>query len=336
MRWLMRLISRSFVWSVFAFGCAASALCGAPAAANVVVVLNSGEASVSLVDPTTRKEVRRFEVGKEPHHLMRTPDGQSLIVGNAVSNDLHFVDPATGAIQRRMRNIPDPYQLGYSPDRKWFVTAALRLDRIDLYSVRGEGPSKEFVPIKQLKVPKAPSHIVFSADSQFVFATLQDSFEVVAVRLSDQTVAWKLKVGDLPAGIWITPDDRHLLVGVMGKDYVEVIDWRAQKSVRQIKTGKGAHNFRPLGDGRHVLVSNRVENTVSVLDMLTLEKKRDIKIPNGPDCMDVTADGKHVWVTQRWSKSVAVVDLASGTVIDTIAVGKSPHGIHLTHNAPWR
>jgi YVTN family beta-propeller protein len=306
------------------------------AAANMVVVLNSGEASVSLIDPATRKEVRRFEVGKEPHHLMRTPDGQSLIVANAVSNDLHFLDPATGDIQRRMRNIPDPYQLGYSPDRKWFVTAALRLDRVDIYAVEGEGPTKSFRPVRQVRVPDAPSHLIFSADSSMVFATLQDSHEVVAIRLADQSIAWKLKVGDLPAGIWMTPDDRHLLVGVMGKDYVEVIDWRAQKSVRQIRTGKGAHNFRPLGDGRHVFVTNRVESTVSVIDMQTLEKKYDIPVPNGPDCMEVTADGKLLWVTQRWSKSVAVVDIAARKVIDTIAVGKSPHGIFFANSAVWR
>jgi DNA-binding beta-propeller fold protein YncE len=231
MRWFMSLIFRLLLGSVVVLGAASAA---GSAGASVVVVLNSGEASVSLIDPATRKEIKRFEVGKEPHHLMRTPDGHSLIVGNAVSNELHLLDPASGAVQRRMRNIPDPYQLGYSPDRKWFVTAALRLDRIDVYAVQGEGPTKSFLPVKQLKVPDAPSHMAFSADSQFVFATLQDSFEVVAIRLADQSVAWKMKVGRLPAGIWMTPDDRHLLVGVMGEDYVEVIDWRAQKSVRRI------------------------------------------------------------------------------------------------------
>jgi len=306
------------------------------ALANVLVVLNSGEASVSLIDPQTRKELRRFEVGKEPHHLMRTPDGKSLIIANAVSNDLHFLDPATGEIQRRMRNIPDPYQLGYSPDRKWFATAALRLDRVDLYAVEGEGAAKTFRPVKQIKVPDAPSHLIFSADSSMVFATLQDSFEVVAIRLADQSIAWKMKVGDLPAGIWMTPDDKHLLVGVMGKDYVEVIDWRAQKSVKRIATGKGAHNFRPLGDGRHVFVTNRVENTVSVIDMQTLEKKYDIKVPNGPDCMEVSADGKTLWVTQRFGKSVAVIDIPARQVVASIPVGKSPHGIFIADSAPWK
>jgi YVTN family beta-propeller protein len=315
---------------------AVSGLAAGGALANVLVVLNSGEASVSLIDPQTRKELRRFEVGKEPHHLMRTPDGQSLIVANAVSNDLHFLDPKTGEIQRRMRDIPDPYQLGYSPDRKWFVTAALRLDRIDVYAVQGEGPTKNFKPVKQIKVPDAPSHLIFSADSSMVFATLQDSHEIVAIRMADQSIAWKMKVGDLPAGIWMTPDDRHLLVGVMGKDYVEVIDWRAQKGVKRIATGKGAHNFRPLGDGRHVFVTNRIENTVSVIDMQVLEKKYDIKVPSGPDCMEVSADGKTLWVTQRFAKSVAVVDIGARQTVATIPVGKSPHGIFIAQSAPWK
>jgi YVTN family beta-propeller protein len=311
---------------------AAMALWASVARANVVVVLNSGDANVSVIDPAARKELRRVDVGKEPHHLMLTPDARSLIVANAASNDLHFIDPADGAIQRRVRNIPDPYQIGYSPDRRWFVANALRLNRVDVYAAEGD----TLRPVRQVTLAKSPSHMVFSADSAWVFVTLQDSHEIAAIRLADQSVAWKMKVGDLPAGIWMTPDDKHLLVGVMGRDYVEVIDWHEKKSVKQIKTGKGAHNFRPLGDGRHVFVSNRVDNTISLIDQSTLEKLYDIAVPGGPDCMDVSADGKTLWVTMRWSKKVGVVDIAARKLIDSIPVGRSPHGIFLTHSAPWK
>jgi YVTN family beta-propeller protein len=316
------------------FALVALPLCGW--ANNVVVVLNSGEASVSVIDQTERREIRRFEVGKEPHHLIRTPDGGSLIVANAMSNDLHFLDAATGDVQRRLRNMPDPYQLAYSPDRKWFVTAALRLDRVDVYAAEGEGAQANFRPVRQIALSKSPSHLVFSADSQFVFVTVQDSHEIAAIRLADQTVAWRLGIGELPAGIWMTPDDRHLLVGVMGKDYVEVVDWRSQQRVKRIVTGKGAHNFRPLGDGRHVFVSNRVDNTISLIDQQTLEKKYDIPVPSGPDCMDVSADGKLLWVTQRWAKQVAIVDIEARKVLQTIPVGKSPHGIFFANSAAWK
>lgn len=303
-----------------------------PALAGVVVVLNSGDATISLIDPDTRKEVKRYPVGKEPHHLMATPDGKSLIVANAISNDLMFLDPHSGEVQRRVRDIADPYQIGYSPDKTWFVVAGNRLNRVDIYAASGQ----ELRPVKSLSQSKTPSHIAFSADSRNAFVTLQDSNEVVAIRLADQSVLWKMKIGDMPAGIWMTPDDKHLLVGMTGADYVDVIDWRLQKSVKRIPTAKGAHNFRPLGDARHVLVSNRVDNTISVLDQALLEKRYDIPVPGGPDCMEVTADGRFIWVTQRWIKSVAVVDIAQRKVVASIPVGRSPHGIFFAGSAPWK
>jgi YVTN family beta-propeller protein len=134
----------------------------------------------------------------------------------------------------------------------------------------------------------------------------------------------------------MTPDEKHLLVGIMGEDYVEVIDWRQQKSVRRIVTGKGAHNFRPLGDGRHVFVGNRVAGTVSLVDQATLEKKADIAVPHGPDCMEVSADRRWLWITQRWGKSVAVVDIEARRIVHSIPVGRSPHGIFFVNSAPWR
>lgn len=302
------------------------------AAAEIAVVLNSGDASISVIDPVARQELRRFDTGKEPHHLMITPDARSLIVANAAGNDLQFIDPLSAAPQRRVHNIADPYQIGYSPDRHWFVVNALRLNRVDVYAIDGE----DFRLVKSLKLPKAPSHMIFSGDSSTVFVTLQESNEIAAIRLTDQTLLWKMNVGDLPAGIWMTPDDRHLLVGIMGRDYVDVIDWRAQKSVKQIKTGKGAHNFRPLGDGRHVFVSNRVDNTISLVDQNTFEKVYDIAVPGGPDCMDVSADGQTLWVTQRWKKQVSIIDIAQRRVVQSISVGRSPHGVFLSRSAAWK
>jgi YVTN family beta-propeller protein len=132
----------------------------------------------------------------------------------------------------------------------------------------------------------------------------------------------------------MTPDDKYLLVGIMGADYVEVIDWRAQKTVKRIKAGDGTHNFRALGDKRHTFVSNRVSNTINIIDQQTLENVGTINVPGGPDCMELTKDGKTLWVTLRWIKKVAVVDVASRKVIKLIPVGRSPHGVFFADAAP--
>jgi len=298
--------------------------------ANVVVVLNSRDATVQLLDQKTGADNGTFAVGKEPHHLMATPDNKSVIVASSVGNELIFLDPVSGKVQRRLADVLDPYQIGFSPDQKWFVSASLRLDRVDVYKYEGGN----LLLSKRLPLARMPSHIAFDAASTTAFVTQQGSDQVSAIDLKTQTVKWTLPVGKLPAGIAMTPDDKYLLVGIMGSDYVEVIDWRAQKTVKRIKTGNGAHNFRALGDRRHVFVSNRVQNSINIIDQVTLENVGMIPVPGGPDCMELTNDGKTLWVTLRWIKKVAVIDVASRKVIKMIPVGRSPHGVFFANSAP--
>ncbi len=311
------------------FGCG---LTLAPANAAVVVVLNSRDATVTLLDSVTYQEIGSFPVGKEPHHLMATPDNTSLIVASSVGNELLLLDPKSGQIQRHIKGILDPYQIGFSPDQKWFVVNALRLDRVDFYRFEGKTP----VLIKRVPLAQLPSHMAFDAQSSTVFVTQQGNDKVSAIDLATQEIKWTMAVGSLPAGISMTPDNKYLLVGIMGSDVVEVIDWRTQKIIKRIKAGKGTHNFRALGDGRHVLVSNRVSNTINIIDQQTLENVGTIPVPGGPDCMEVTQDGKTIWATLRWIKKVAVIDVASRRVIKLIPVGRSPHGVYFFNHAPRR
>ena len=166
---------------------AAAMLCAAvPALANLVVVLNSRDASVTLLDRDTGAEKGVIPVGKEPHHLIPTPDGRELIVASAVGNELIFLDAATGAVNRRLPNIPDPYHLAFSPDRKWLVIAANRLDRVDVYR------ASDYTLAKRFEAPSIPSHIAFSPDSKYAFVTLQGSNELAAVDLATDRKSTRL------------------------------------------------------------------------------------------------------------------------------------------------
>jgi YVTN family beta-propeller protein len=264
---------------------------------------------------------------------MATPDNSSLIVANSVSNNLMFVDPKTGKVQRWVENIEDPYQIGFSPDRKWLVTTGLRLDRLDIYHY--DSQKNQMTLASRLPLAVMPSHMAFTNDSKTVFVTLQVSGELAAIDLATQTVKWKMKVGKVPAGLWMTPGDKYLLIGMTGADYVAVVDWRNQKIVKTIPTGKGAHNFRSLADGKHVAVSNRVASTISIIDEDALTNVGDITgLMPGPDDMELSADKRYLWVTFRFAKHIGVIDLTTRKLIQTIAVGRSPHGIYFFDRAP--
>lgn len=295
----------------------------AAAHAESVVILNSEDASYSIVDRATRTELTRLPLGREPHHLAVTPDGKEVLLASTVTNDLVALDAGNGGPRRIVRDIVDPYQLGYSPDGKWFVTTAYRLDHIDIYRADG------FKLASRVFMDGLPSHLAFDGDSKTVFVTLQQSNRVVAFDLETQSIKWTVEIGKAPAGALMLPDNKRLLIALTGEDSVVTLDPRDGSVIGRLQTGRGAHNFWPKGDGRHWFLSNRIEGTLSLIDTQEMKVVGSIKVPGGPDCMDITADGKELWITQRFLRRVAVVDLAQMKVVASIPVGKSPHGVFI-------
>lgn len=297
-----------------------------------IFVLNSLDASVSVINPATWTETKRIATGKEPHHLYLTPDEKSVIVANAMSDSLTFIDPKTAEVQRTIRGIIDPYHLRFSPDMKWFVTAANRLNHIDIY--RWDGT--DITLVKRIATSKTPSHLWIDSKSTTVYSTMQDSNELVAIDLATQTIKWRTPTGAVPADVYGTADDKFVLVALTGGDAVEVYDVSSSqpKRTKSIRTALGAHAFRAMGDKRHLLASNRVANTISKIDLQTMEVVDTFTAPGGPDCMDVSRDGKQILVTSRWAKKLTVIDVATRKVVKQVNVGKSPHGVWTLDHAP--
>lgn len=294
-----------------------------------IIVLNSLDASISVIDAATFTTVKKVPTGKEPHHLYLTPDEKSLIVANALADSLTFLDPKTGDVQRVLDGISDPYHLRFSPDMKWFVTAANRLNHVDIYRWQPGDLKAPLKLVARVPAPRTPSHLSIDSKSTVVYASLQDSDELVAIDLATQKARWKIPVGKLPADVYLTADDRLLLLGLTGDKFVEVYDvgQNPPRLVKRIETGAGAHAFRALGDKRHVFVSNRVANTVSKVDTHSLTVVESYPAPGGPDCMEMMADGKTLLVTSRWARTLTVIDTRQKKVVRQVPVGRSPHGV---------
>jgi YVTN family beta-propeller protein len=315
---------------------AAGAVHAQAAVRRPVFVLNSLDADVSVIDAAAWKETRRIPTGKEPHHLYLSPDEKTLLVANALSNSITLLDPASAAVVRTVPDIVDPYHLRFSPDMAWFVTAANRLDHVDLYRWQPADSAQPFKLIKRLAAPKTPSHLAIDSRSSVVYVSLQDSNELLAIDLATQALRWKIATGKMPADLYLSADDKTLLVALTADKVVEAWDVAgpAPKLVRRIVTGDGAHAFRAQGDKRHVFVSNRVANTISRIDVQTLEVRGSFACPGGPDCMELLADGKTLLVSARWARRLSVIDSSNGTVLAQVPVGRSPHGVWTLDHAP--
>jgi len=308
---------RLFLFVLLALSIPASAMAG-----GIAFVVNSNGSSISVIDMATQKEVRRIPSLREPHHLILSPDGRSLLVGDTAGNQIMFIDPNTGEVQKRLP-IADPYQLLFSPDNRLLVVNGLARNQVDVYD------AVSMKLLKRFPVVATPSHLTYSPDSSTVFVSLQDSDKLAAFDLRTMTEKWTVPVGKTPAGVlWL---NGRVLVADMGTDYVAVVDPADGKVVDRIVTGKGVHQLFLSPDRKILWVNDRAGGTTVSVDAATLKVIRSYAIPGGPDDIDFAPNGK-LWITRRWAESVAVLDPVTGT-FETIAVGRSPHGLFLNPHA---
>jgi len=289
-----------------------------PARADLLYVLNSGDADVQVLDAGTREEVRRIPILREAHHLVWAPDHSVLLIGDSGGNEMLFVQPATGEVIKRER-ISNPYHMEFSPDGKHLVVTSLRRNQVDIYAWSGT----DLTLTGRLRVDRTPSHLAYRPDSKVVYVTLQGSRSLIAISLETNQPLWTMEVGRDPAGVVWHHD--KLLVGIMGSDHVAVVDPVTHTVERRIVVGRGAHALFVAPNDGPVYVTSRVESRITVLDPGTLATLYAWNVPGGPDCLSFDPDGK-VWATLRWAGRVALVDAEAGTMEET-RVGRSPHGV---------
>lgn len=312
-------LSRRALLVAPALGLALPAMARAAAAPPLCIVMNSGGATVSEIDMTTRRVLRTVPTFREPSHWALSPDHAKLLIADASGNAIFFLDPATGA-ELGHKLIPDPYQLWFSPDGRYLTINCLRLNHVDVYHAATLTLAKRFRP------GSMPSHLSYAPDSRTVFNSLQGSNALAAFDLATMTERWRVPVGKTPAGVmW---HDGIVLVAIMGRDYVVVVDPKDGRVMRRIVTDRGAHNLFLTPDRKHIYVTNRVAGSLSVLDAKTLDVVQHIPMPGGPDDLCFAPDGK-LWIALRFVARVGVYDPATGHT-DRIPVGRSPHGIFVS------
>jgi DNA-binding beta-propeller fold protein YncE len=296
-------------------------LLAAPAAhADLLYVLNSGDANIQVLDARTGQDAARpIPVLREAHHLVLSPDRSLLLIGDSGGNEVFIVRPGTGEVIRRER-VSNPYHLDFTPDGRRLVITSLRRNQVDIYGWDGAALTLQH----RLRMPDKPSHLAFSPDGAVVYVTLQGSRGLAAIEVATGRHLWTLDVGPEPAGVlW---HRGRLLVGIMGRDHVAVVDPDARTVERTITIGRGAHALFLSPDGGTIYATSRVDSRITAIDAATLAVRAAWDFPGaGPDCLSFDGDGR-VWATLRWTGRVVRLDPETGeTVIHR--VGRSPHGI---------
>jgi len=305
-----------------------------------VYVPLGGAGSVAVIDPRTYKVVRRFATGLLPQHVVPSYDQRRLWVANDRGNSLTPIDPRT-TLPGKNVTVADPYNLYFTPDGRYALVVAERLQRLDFRD-------PQTLALHDTVHVDCPGvdHMDFTRDGRWALATCEFSGKLLKLDVVTHKVVGYLQLdpGGLgkkgaPQDVRSAPDGRLFYVADMMANGVYVVDPIVFRRVAFIPTGKGTHGIYPSRDGKVLYVSNRGSNhtwgpphgpgSVTVLDPRTWRIVATWSVPRGgsPDMGNVTADGKELWLSGRYDGEVYVFDTATGKVTHRIPVGRGPHGL---------
>ena len=194
------------VYSADAAGDLSPVVRGDPA---LVYVPNSLSNTVDVISQRTLKIVAQFPVGALPQHVTPSYDLRTLYVDNDLGNSLTPIDPRTAKPGRPIP-VEDPYNLYFTPDGRFAIVVAERLQRLDF-----RDPNTMRL-VHSLPVPecRGVDHMDFSADGRYAFASCEFAGRMIEIDLSTQQVIRTLEINNgvcEPAGREAVPRRPHPL-----------------------------------------------------------------------------------------------------------------------------
>jgi YVTN family beta-propeller protein len=281
---------------------------------------------VDVIDPATFKVVDRYRTGGRPQHVVPAWDLRTLYVTNNLGNSLTPINPDTGKIAGSSIAVEDPYNLYFTPDGKYAVVVAERLQRLDFRDRR------TFALVTSVRVDCAGvDHVDFSADGSYLIATCEFAGRLVKVDVKTRRIIGYLDLpGASPQDIKLEPAGRVFYVADMKRGGVYQVDGASLRVVGFTPTGADAHGLYPSRDGRSLYVSNRRGASVSVIDFATRRVIATWPLAGtSPDMGGVSADGRVLWLSGRFHDEVYAISTTDGRLIASIHVPHSPHGLCL-------
>lgn len=168
-------------------------------------VSNSGDSSLSVVDLKQRREVRRIAMKENPRHMVLVAKANRLLVTQWGADSLALIDLGAGPdlpevlSSTKLGKGARPYSVAATKDGKIALVANTQADYVSIVDVKSGGEKR------RVQVGHGGRAAVFTPDSKYAFVSVENSNELVVIRMSNFRVVKRVEVGPSPRGVAVSP-----------------------------------------------------------------------------------------------------------------------------------
>lgn len=312
-----------------------------------VYVVNGSDATISVIDPATDAHVGDIvlEHVLYPHHAYLDPTGERLLVavpgvdlsgghdgGHAGHGGGGTAEPVHGmvlALAASSGELLAHHELAASNHN-----AITSPDGSEVWTSEFGSPGAVVIldaetldERQRIEVGNDPAEVTFSQDGAHGFVCNTGSGTVSVIDTGTKAVVAELVVGMTPVGAW-PGGDGNLYVDNEASQTLSVIASDTLEVTKTIELGF-APAMAAIAPSGELWVTDPTASRVVVYDAATPEagSVRTIATGAGAHAIGFVPDEGKAYVTNQEEDTVSVIDLASGSVVETIPVGRKPNGM---------
>jgi len=300
----------------------------------LLLVVNQGDHTLSLIDPDAGQEVAKVAThGNHAHEVAVSPDGRLAylpIYGNAGVGKPGTDGSTIEVVDLDKRSVIDTIDLGsptrphcpkFGPGGMLYVSAELK-EAIDIVDPRS-GKLVGSVPTGEPE-----SHMfVIAHDGRRAYTSNVDSGTVSVLDLAARKTIKVIPVAKTDQRIAISMDDHYVFTADQEQPRLAVIDTRKNAVTQWIALPGIAYGTAPTLDGHWLLVTMQSLNQVAVVDLSQMKVVRTIDVSPDPVQILMRPDRALAYVSCSTEGKVAVVDLKTWEVTKTLSAGPGADGL---------
>ena len=306
-----------------------------PKAHGQLLVVNKGEQSLGIVDPTSGQQIATVpEGGITGHEVVASPDGRLAYVpiyGNSGvgrpgtdGQNMVVIDLAARKVVGNVdfgRGVR-PHCVVYEPKHNLlYVTTEIE------NAVRVIDP-KTLKSLSSIPTGQTESHMLaITHDGRRGYTANVGPGTVSVLDLEARKTLEIIPISERIQRISLSPDDKMVFVGDQTKPELVVIDTSTNKVQTRVALPASAYGTASTRDGRWLLVALPTANKVAVVDLNAMKLARTIAVPATPQFVLVRPDNQVAYVSCDVSHKIAVINLAEWKVDQLIDAGKGADGL---------
>lgn len=300
-----------------------------------VFVVNTLDASVSLVDLKGMKETRRFQVGPRPYGVAVSFDGSTVAVGVEEEEKVKFYDTADFKLKGEAR-IGRMYNdhMALTPDGKHFLVANFYSD--DVVAIDAATMKEAF----RIKGASAPHVIKYGPLRKRAYVTCKKITGIAIVDPAERKLVQFHQLNVNPRSLTFSPDETKLYFGSFWVDGFFEMETQTGKVTRLLALAPPAENAAPQEVTYHgvesvapniVLAANEGRSYVDSVDVNTgrlLDRLTDgVAKPCCVERIPSSSDNVRVLVSNIADGTLQLVEMSREGKLKPLGkaqVGKAP------------